>query len=150
MLDHHLGLLCDVVRMQAHEPRQRTGSLLLIHLEIVLDGFDQAVVCFVCRVIPEHVEDKLFLYRLPHAVEMEWFGLSVRTMLAKDLQRPVFGRCCEGKEADVWLATTFCHGAENPLLVVGEVMFGCILTDCIPYLKSCQSAFQVCCTFAAL
>ncbi len=136
--------------MQAHEPRQRTGSLLLVHLGIVLDGFDQAVVCFVCRVIPEHVEDELFLDRLPHAVEMEWFGLSVRTGLAKDLQRPVFGRCCEGEEADVWLVTAFCHGAENLLLVVREVMFGCILTGVSPYLGSSQSALQVCCAFAAL
>ena len=71
VLDHHLGLLLDVVRMQAHELGQRPRRLLLRQVRIVFDRLHQPVVGGVGRVVLQHVEDEAFLDGLPHAVEVK-------------------------------------------------------------------------------
>ena len=113
VLDHDLGLLGDVVRMQAHEPRQGPGRLALVHLGIVLDGLDQPVVGLVGRVVLEHVEDEALLDGLAHGVEVEGLGLAVGPRPAEDLQRLVLGRGREGEEADVGLPAPLGHGLED-------------------------------------
>ena len=71
VLDHHLRLLRDVVRVQRHEARELRGRLLLVDLRVVLDRLDQPVVRLVGRVVLEHVEDEALLDGLPHRVEVE-------------------------------------------------------------------------------
>jgi hypothetical protein len=44
VLDHHLGLLADGVRMQVHEAGQRLGGFLVLDVGVVLGPLDQLVV----------------------------------------------------------------------------------------------------------
>ena len=120
MLDHDLGLLRDIVRVQAHESRQRPRGLALVHLGIVLDGLDQPVIRLVGRVILKHVEDETLVDGLTHAVEMKGLRLAILAGSAEDLQGFVFGRCREGKEADVGLMPAPGHGLEDFLLIIGQ------------------------------
>ncbi len=78
VLDHHLRLLLDVVRVQAHELGQRSRGLLLRQLGIVFGRLEQTVIGGVGRVVRQHVEDEAFLDRLPHAVDVEGFRNTVR------------------------------------------------------------------------
>jgi hypothetical protein len=44
VLDHDLGLLSDIVGVEAHEARQGSGGLPLIYLRVVLDSLHKPVV----------------------------------------------------------------------------------------------------------
>ena len=110
VLDHHLGFLADVVRMQAHEARQRPGRLLALDIGIVLGFLDQLVVGLVADVALQHILYEPFLDGLPHGVAVE--GLAIT---AEDRQGLVFGRGGEGEKAHVGLTTALGHGAKQPL-----------------------------------
>ena len=95
------------MRMEAHETCQSLSGLLFIHLRIVLDRLYQTKVGFIGGIVLEYIEDKTFVNRLPHAIEMEGVRLTVRTGCAEDLQGFVFGCCGEGKVTDVGLIAVF-------------------------------------------
>ena len=120
MLDHHLGLLGDVVGVKADEPGQRPACLLLVHLRVVVDRLDQPVVGLVGRVVFKHVEDEMLLDGLPHAVEVKGDGLPSRTGSAEDFEGLVLGRGGEGEEADIGLLPPLRHGPEDLLLRVRQ------------------------------
>ena len=113
VLDHHLGLLRDVVRVQPHEARQRLRGLLALDVGIVLAGLEQLEVGRVGRVVLQHVEDELLLDRLPHRVAVR--GLPIA---AEDRERLVLRRGGEGEEAQVRLPAALGHAAEQLLHVV--------------------------------
>ena len=77
VLDHHLGLLGDVVGVQAHVAGERLGGLLLLDLGVVRDRLDEAVVGLVGGVVGEHVEDEALLDRLTRAVEVKGHRFAV-------------------------------------------------------------------------
>ena len=124
VLDHHLGLLGDVVGVQAHEAGERLGGLLLLDLGVVLDRLDEAVVGLVGRVVGEHVEDEALLDGLAHGVEVEGDGLAVGAGPAEDLERLVLGRGGEGEEAEVLLLAAGGHRLDDLFLVVLEALVG--------------------------
>ena len=71
VLDHHFGLLRDVVRMQPHEARERLGRLLALDVLVLGTFLEQPVVACIGRVVLQHVEDEPFLDRLAHGVAVE-------------------------------------------------------------------------------
>ena len=119
VLDHHLGLLLDVVRVQAHELGQRPRRLLLRQRRIVLDRLHQPVVGGVGGVVRQHVEDEALLDRLPHAVEVEGLGHAARARPPEQLQRLALGRGGEGEEAQVRLPPARLHHLVQPVFPVG-------------------------------
>ena len=112
-------LLLKVVRMQTHELRQGFSSLLLRERRVVLYLFDQLEVDLVGRVVPHHVEDEALFDRLPHAVDVEGFGLAGRAFAPKGLKRLALRRGGERKEADVRLASSRLHHLVQAVFPVG-------------------------------
>ena len=117
VLDHHLGLLRDVVRVQLHEARQRLRGLLALDVRIVLAGLEQLEVGRVRRVVLQHVEDEPLLDRLPHRVAVR--GLAVA---AEHGERLVLRRGGEGEEAQIRLPAALGHAAEELLHVVAAFL----------------------------
>ena len=113
VLDHHLGLLRDVVRVQPHEARQRLRRLLALDVRVVLAGLEQLEVGRVGRVVLQHVEDERFLDRLPHGVAVRRLPIA-----AEDGEGLVLGRRGEGEEAQVRLPAALGHAAEQLLHVL--------------------------------
>jgi len=118
VLDHHLGLLGDVVGVQAHVAGERLGGLLFLDLGVVLGRLDEAVVGPVGGVVGEHVEDEALLDSLAHAVEVEGHGLTVGAGAAEDLERLVLGRRRETEEGEVLLLAAGGHGLDDLFFVV--------------------------------
>ena len=79
VLDHDLGLLRDVVRVQPHEARQRLRRLLALDVRVVFAGLEQFEVGRVGRVVLQHVEDEPFLDGLAHRVAVERARRRART-----------------------------------------------------------------------
>ena len=117
VLDHHLGLLGDVVRVQSHEARQRLRRLLALDVRVVVARLQQLEVGRVGRVVLQHVEDERFLDRLPHGVAVRRLPIA-----AEDGEGLVLGRRGEGEEAQVRLPAALGHAAEQ-LLHVLEAFF---------------------------
>ncbi len=123
VLDHHLGLLGDVVRMQAHEARQRPGGLLLVHLGIVLNGLDQPVVGLVGRVVLQHVQDEAFLDGLPHAVEVERLRLAALVLRPNISSVLYLGVAVKAKKLRLRLLAALGHRLQDFFFVVGQPLF---------------------------
>ena len=113
VLDHHLGLLRDVVRVQLHEARQRLGGLLALDVRVVVAGFEQLEVGSVGRVVLQHVEDELFLDRLAHRVAVRRLPIA-----PKHGEGLVLRRGGEGEETQVRLPAALGHAAEELFHVV--------------------------------
>src|SRR4030065_900976 len=109
MLYHHFCLLCDIVRVKAHEPRQCPGCFLLIYFGVVFNGLYETIIGLVGSVVLQHVEDKSLLDRLSHGIKMKGLWLSVRTRPSEDLQSFVFRRCRKSIEAYIRLSTPLNH-----------------------------------------
>ena len=80
VLDDHLDLLRDVVRMQphpAHDPLQGRAALDFL-VVVVLAVVGQLEGQLVGRVVLEHVEDEFLLDGLPHRIDVERRGQIVR------------------------------------------------------------------------
>ena len=110
MLDHYLGFLADIVRMQAHEASQRPGRLLALDVGVVLGLLDQLVIGLIGDVVLQHVLDKAFLDGLTHGVAVE--GLAAP---AENGQGLMLGRGGEGEKAHVRLAAALGHGPKQAL-----------------------------------
>ena len=113
VLDHDLGLLRDVVRVQLQKARERLGGVLPLHLRVVRALLEQPVVGGIGGVVPQHVEDESLLDRLTHRVAVR--GLAAAP---EDLERLVLGRRREGKAAQVGLPAALGHAQEQRLRVL--------------------------------
>ena len=113
VLDHHLRLLRDVVRMQPQKAGQRPARVLALHVRIVRALLEQPVVGGVGGVVAQHVEDEPLLDRLPHGVAVG--GLAAAS---EHLERLVLRRRRKGKEAQVGLPTALGHAEEQRLHVL--------------------------------
>ena len=118
MLHHHLGLLLDVVRVQAHELGQRPRRLLLRQVRIVFDGLHQPVIGGVGGVVLHHVENETLLDGLPHGVEVKRLRQSARALAPEQLQRLALGRGGEGEEAQVRLLPARLHHLVQPVFPI--------------------------------
>ncbi|OQC00633.1 MAG: hypothetical protein BWX80_03412 [Candidatus Hydrogenedentes bacterium ADurb.Bin101] len=150
MLHYHLGLLGNVMGMQAHEPRQGLCRFTLVYLRVVFDGFDQPVVTLVGRIIPEHVQDKPLINGLAHAVQVERLRLAVCAGLAEHLQRLVFRRCGKGEETDIGLLAPFQHRLDNFFLVIGKVIFSTKLCRFLTHIRLREHALHLRSRFTTL
>ncbi len=119
VLNHHLGLLRDVVRVELEEARQGLCRLLAFDIGIVLTGLQQFEIGRISRVVLQHVEDELLLDCLTHRVTMEWI-----TVPPEDRKRLVLGRCRKGEEAQVRLPPTLGHAAEELLHILQTFLNG--------------------------
>ena len=144
VLDHHLGLLRDIVRMQPHESRQRQRGLLALDVGIVLACLEQPEVRPVRGVVLQHVEDELLLDRLPHGVAVR--GLPVT---AEHGERLVLRGGGEGKEAQVRLLAALGHAAEE-FFHVFPAFLGRALAGFFPKLLAAQHFLEVGRRLAAL
>src|SRR4051812_31362632 len=93
MLDHHLGLLSEVVWMETYETGQRTCGFAFVELGIVLNGLYELEVGLIGRVVLQDIENEAFLNGLPHAVNVKWFWLTHGIRAAKALKRLVLRSC---------------------------------------------------------
>ena len=118
VLDHHLGLLLDVVRVQAHELGQRPRRLLLRQVRVILDRLHQPVIGRVGGVVLHHVEDETFLDGLPHGVEVKRLRQPVRALAPEQLQRLALRRGGEGEEAQVRLPPARLHDLIQPIFPI--------------------------------
>ena len=137
VLDDHLGLLRDIVRVQLHESRQRERGLLALDIGIFRASLEQPEVRPVRGVVLQHVEDELFLDGLPH-------GVAVRRppLAAKDGERLVLGRGREGEEAQIRLLATLGHTSEE-LFQVFAPFVGRTLPSSFTKLFASQHPLQV-------
>ena len=110
VLDHHLGLLHDVVRVQPYEAGKRLGRVLPLHVGIVRAFLEHPVVGGVGRIVLEDVQDESLLGRLPHRVAMG--GPAVAP---EYLQRLVLRRRGEREETHVRLPPALGHADEQLL-----------------------------------
>ncbi|RYE18311.1 MAG: HAMP domain-containing histidine kinase, partial [Sphingobacteriaceae bacterium] len=79
--------LGQVVRVQTHEAPNGAGSLLLVQLGVIGNGFADAVVGIVCGIVAQHVQDEAFLDGLAHTVEVKRLVLTLGVGLAEYLER---------------------------------------------------------------
>ncbi len=77
VLDDHLHLLADVVRVQAHPARQLHARLLAVHLVVVPVRVGDLPGGAVGGVVLQHIEDEAFLDGLTHGIQVERLGLVV-------------------------------------------------------------------------
>lgn len=97
VLDHHLGFHSQIHIVKCQRPGQGARRLFPLHMGIIVTHLDKAKIRLVGNVVPQHVQDELFLNGLPHRVEVER-SLPGGAGLVKDLQRFVFRRGGEGEE----------------------------------------------------
>ena len=144
VLDHHLRLLRDVVRVQPHETRQGQRGRLALDVGIVLACLEQPEVGPVRRVVLQHVEDELLLDRLPHGVAVHGPPIA-----AEHGERPVLRRGGEGEETQVRLLAALGHASEE-LFQVFPAFLGCALPGFFPKLLPAQHFLEIGRSFAAL
>ena len=105
VLDDDLGLLGEVMRMQADEPRDRPARLLGVVLRVFLRRLLDLPEGLVRRVVREHVHDEALFDGLPHRVEVEGLvDLGLRIEAPEHLQRPALRSGGEGEVREIWLA----------------------------------------------
>ena len=144
VLDHHLGLLRDIVRMQPHETRERPCSPLALYVGIVLAGLEQLEVRSIRGVVLQHVEDELLLDRLTHSVAVHWPPVA-----AEHGERLVLGGGGEGKEAQVRLLAALGHAAEERFQVF-PAFLGRPFPGLFPKLLAAQHFLEIGSRLAAL
>ena len=144
VLDHHLGLLRDVVGMQLEKARERPGGLLPLDLGIVLDGLEQLEIGAIRGVVLEHIEDEHFLDCPSHRVAVGRLAVP-----PEHRERLVLGRRGEREETEVCLPAAFGHVAEE-LLHVRHAFFGGALPCFFPQPISAQHSLEIGCRLAAL
>lgn len=101
MLDDDLGLLGEVVLVQADEAGDGPPGGRRFVLGVVEDGFLDAPVGRVGDVVGQHVEDEALLDRLAHGVEVERLELPLGVARAEQLQGLGLRRGREGEETEV-------------------------------------------------
>ena len=124
VFDDHLRLLLDVVRVQAHEFRQRPRGFLPGQVRVVRDVLEQAVIRGIRRVVRQHVEDEALFDRLPHTVEVERLRGAARSGPAEDLQGLGLRRGGEGEERQIRLPSTRRHHLVEAVLPILPVVIG--------------------------
>ena len=104
VLDDDLGLLREVVLVQADELRDRGLGLRRVVRRVVANGLFDVPVRLIGDVVGEHVEDEAFLDGLAHRVQVERLVLAGGGVEPPELlQHPALWRRGEGEEADVAL-----------------------------------------------
>ena len=104
VLDDHLGLLRQLVRVQGDELGDRRLGLAGVELGVVGDRLLDVPVRLVGDVVGEHVEDEALLDRLAHRVQVErHMPPGRRVVAAEQLQRACLRRGGEGEERQVRL-----------------------------------------------
>ena len=143
MLDHDLGLLLDIVRVQAHELGERPRRFFLRQVRIVLRRLQQPVIHLIRRIVGQDVEDEFLLDCLPHAVGVSRLGLAARPRPAKQFQCFGFGRRRESEEAEVRLSPARFHDRVKSVFPIALLVF----TIGLPGAEDC---FQLARGFAGL
>ena len=122
VLDDHLHLLADVVRMQTHPARQLHARLFRVHFLVVTVRVGDLPGGAVGGVVLQHIEDETFLDGLAHGVQVERLGLVVGARrqcrigrATEQLQGLGLGRGGKGVVADALVGRTGGHGGVQQL-----------------------------------
>ena len=85
-LDDDRRLLADVVRVELLVFLDELGGTALRQFRILRRILGNAVARLIRHVIPQHIEDKALLDRLPHTVDMERVETAIRPRFSEHLQ----------------------------------------------------------------
>ncbi len=117
MLDDHLRLRLQRIRVQRREPGESRPPLARLHLRIVARvRVGELVVHAVRRVVRQHVEDEPLRDRLPHRERVERPLVPVRTDLPERVECLRLRRRCEREERQVLLLAPVPRAGEQRLV----------------------------------